>query len=328
MSWQGKRVLVTGGAGFIGSHLAERLVELGASVRVLSHYRSDGGHGWLDSADLADQVEVIAGDITDPDNVRQAMIGREVVFHLAARIAIPDSYGSPATHLSVNLGGTFNVLNAARHMERPPLIVHTSTSETLGTAQYVPMDEAHPCGPQSPYAASKAAADNLVAAFHRSYGLPTVTLRCFNTFGPRQSARAIVPTIISQCLAGGPVRLGNLYPTRDLNYVADTVEGFIAAAECEAAVGRVVNIGSGREISIGELALKIAAMVGGPTLIESDGQRLRPATSEVDRLLCDNRLARELLGWQPRYTLEQGLSATIEWMEEHRDSYRPAAYAV
>lgn len=325
MNWSGKRALVTGAGGFIGSHLTERLVEVGARTRALVHYNALGTWGWLDHSPLRNDIEVIAGDICDRDSLRQAMQGVEVVFHLAALIAIPYSYHAPASYVRTNVEGTLNVLQVARELvvER---VVHTSTSEVYGTARYVPMDEAHPLQGQSPYSASKIGADKLAEAFHASFNLPVVTIRPFNTFGPRQSARAVIPTIISQCLTRETVRLGSLHPTRDLNYVANIVEGFLKAALIPAAVGRAINLGSGREISIGEVAEMIGRLAGRPVNIESDARRLRPDKSEVERLLADNTLARTLLGWQPTLSLEEGLERTIAWMQQNLERYRPDVY--
>jgi NAD dependent epimerase/dehydratase len=328
LNWAGKRVLVTGAGGFIGSHLVERLARSGAETRALVHYNAQGAAGWLDRAALRNEVEVLAGDIADRDSVRQAMTGVEIVFHLAALIAIPYSYHAPASYVRTNIEGTLNVLQAARELEIER-VVHTSTSEVYGTARYVPIDEAHPLQGQSPYSASKIGADKLAEAFHLSFGVPVVTVRPFNTFGPRQSARAVIPTIITQCLAGvSAIRLGSLHPTRDLNYVSNTVEGFLQAASVSEAIGKTINLGSGREISIGELAETIARLVQVDVRIEQDEQRLRPEGSEVERLLADNSLAQALLGWKPAVSLEEGLTLTIEWMREHLDMYRPHDYVV
>lgn len=326
MNWQGKRVLVTGAGGFIGSHLAERLVELGARTRGLVHYNALGSWGWLDQSPRKSDIEVVAGDIADADSVRAAVQGTDIVFHLAALIAIPYSYQAPASYVRTNVEGTLNVLQAARaaNVER---LIHTSTSEVYGTARFVPITEAHPLQGQSPYSASKIGADKMVEAFHCSFGVPALTVRPFNTFGPRQSARAVIPTIITQALAGKSVRLGNLHPTRDLNYVANTVDGFIRAAE-STALGETVNLGSGREISIGDLAQLIGKIVGKPVVVESDEKRLRPEKSEVERLLADNSKARTLLGWEPKVGLEDGLKRTIEWLREHHGRYRTGVYVV
>jgi dTDP-glucose 4,6-dehydratase len=327
MNWKGKKVFVTGAGGFIGSHLAERLTELGAVPRALVHYRADGSRGWLERSEHKNSMEIVAGDVCDRDCVLDAMRDVEVVFHLAALIAIPYSYHAPHSYVRTNIEGTLNVLQAARAhcVER---VVHTSTSEVYGTARRVPIDELHPLQAQSPYAATKIAADKLAEAFHCSYNLPVVTVRPFNTFGPRQSSRAVVPTIITQCLNGGMVRLGNVDPTRDLNYVTDTVEGFIRAAAVPAAVGHTINLGSGREISVRDLAHTIGKLIGKPVMIETDEQRVRPDASEVERLVADSSLAGTLLQWTSRVPLEEGLRQTIEWVQANRDSYRPGAYVV
>lgn len=327
MNWNGKQVLVTGAGGFIGSHLAERLVGEGARVRAMVHYNALGSWGWLDRSPLAAQMEVVAGDVTDAESVRKAMTGVEVVFHLAALIAIPYSYEAPGLYLRTNINGTFNVLQAARELGTAR-VVHTSTSEVYGTAQQVPIHETHPLQGQSPYSASKIGADKIAEAYHCSFGVPVVTVRPFNTFGPRQSARAVIPTIISQCLAGQTVRLGSLSPTRDMNFVANTVDGFVKAAATPAAVGRTLNLGSGREISIGELAQLIGRLAGKAVQVESDEQRIRPDKSEVERLLADNSSAAELLGWTPLVSLEEGLTQTIAWLQEHLERYRPGVYVV
>ncbi len=327
MNWAGRRVLVTGAGGFIGSHLTERLVEEGARVRAMVHYNSLGSWGWLDQSSKRGDIEVYSGDICDPDRVRDGMRGIDVVFHLAALIAIPYSYQAPQSYVATNIHGTLNVLQAARQLQ-VSCVVHTSTSEVYGTARYVPIDEAHPLQGQSPYSASKIAADKMAEAFHLSFNVPVVTVRPFNTFGPRQSARAVIPTIISQCLTGQIVRLGNLAPTRDLNYVDNTVDGYLLAASVPSAIGQTINLGSGREISIGGLADLIIRLTGSPAIIEADQQRIRPEKSEVERLLAENRLARTMLGWEPRMELEKGLVRTIEWVQQHLERYRPDVYAV
>jgi dTDP-glucose 4,6-dehydratase len=327
MNWKGKRVLVTGAGGFIGSHLTERLVELGASPRALVHYRADGSHGWLERSGHGHGMEIVAGDICDRDCMLGAMRDVEVVFHLAALIAIPYSYHAPSSYVRTNIEGTLNVLQAAR-ARGVACLVHTSTSEVYGTARHVPIDELHPLQAQSPYAATKIAADKLVEAFHCSYNFPAVTVRPFNTYGPRQSSRAVIPTIITQCLNGGAVRLGNTTPTRDLNYVQDTVEGFLRASSTPAAIGHTINLGSGREISVGDLAHTIGRLLGKTIAIETDEQRIRPDASEVERLVADNSLAGSLLQWTPRVSLEDGLKQTIEWVKAHLDSYRSGVYVV
>ena len=327
MNWTSKKVLVTGAGGFIGSHLTERLVESGASVRAMVHYNALGGWGWLDESPLRKDMEVVAGDICDRDSVRQAIQGIDVVFHLAALIAIPYSYRAPASYVRTNIEGTLNVLQNAREMS-VQRVIHTSTSEVYGTARRVPSDEGHPLQGQSPYSASKIGADKMAEAFHLSFQLPVVTVRPFNVFGPRQSARAIVPTIITQCLSSDRVRLGNQRPTRDLNYVSNIVEGYLLAAMSPGTVGRTVNLGSGREISIGDLATLIARLCGRAITIETDAQRIRPDGSEVERLLADNALARQVLGWEPKVSLDEGLSKTIEWMKTRLERYRPGVYLV
>jgi dTDP-glucose 4,6-dehydratase len=324
---RGKKVLVTGAGGFIGSHLAERLVEEGAQVKALVHYNALGTRGWLDQSPLASEMEVLAGDISDRDSVARAVAGTDVVFHLAALIAIPYSYQAPASYLRTNIEGTLNVLQAARE-HGVGRVVHTSTSEVYGTAQRVPIDETHPLQGQSPYSASKIGADKMAEAFFLSFAVPVVTIRPFNTFGPRQSARAVIPTIITQCLAGEVVRLGNLAPTRDLNYVSNTVDGFVRAATAPGVLGRTINVGSGSEISIGDLARLIARLVGTEFRIETEQCRLRPGPSEVERLLADATLAKSLLGWEPGVDLEEGLRRTILWLGENRSRYRAGVYAV
>ncbi len=327
VSWQDRKVVVTGAGGFIGSHLVERLVKLGAKTRALVHYNSNGGWGWLDESVVKDDIEVIPGDIRDQDSIQRAIAGVDTVFHLAALIAIPYSYHAPLSYIRTNVEGTANVLQSAIRND-VSLVVHTSTSEVYGTARKVPISEDHPLQGQSPYSASKISADKIAESFNLSFGLPIVTVRPFNTYGPRQSARAVIPTIVSQALTETVIRLGNLKPTRDLNYVADTVEGFISAAECQRAVGEVINLGSGREVSINELAAKILKMIGRslPVVVEED--RVRPEDSEVERLCADNTKARQLLGWQPGHSLESGLEKTIEWLKVNHEGYRPGVYTI
>lgn len=325
--WKNRKVLVTGAGGFIGSHLAERLVILGAEVRAFVHYNALGRWGWLDSSLHKSDLEVFSGDICDRESVRIAAKDREVIFHLAALIAIPYSYNAPASYIRTNVEGTLNVLQAARELDVQK-VLHTSTSEVYGTARYAPIDESHPLQGQSPYSASKIGADKIAESFHLSFETPVVTVRPFNTFGPRQSARAVIPTIITQLLAGRTVRLGSLHPTRDLNFVSNTVEGFIACAEHPEAVGRTINLGSGREISIGDLANLIASLMNKPIELEADNLRLRPPASEVERLIASAQLARELTGWTPRFTLEQGLEQTITWITENSALYRQDRYTI
>jgi NAD dependent epimerase/dehydratase len=324
----GASVLVTGAGGFIGSHLVERLVRDGASVRALVRYngRSDRGSLELVSPDVLDDVDVVFGDVRDPWFVRDTVRGTDVVLHLAASISIPYSYQAPADVFATNVDGTMNVLQAAR--DHGARVVNTSTSEVYGTAETTPIAETHRVHAQSPYAASKAASDQLALSFHLSYELPVTTVRPFNTYGPRQSTRALIPTIITQALAGDEVVLGALDPERDLTYVADTVDGFVRAAASERAVGNVVNLGSGRKSSVGELASLIIELVGTGAEVRQDPERLRPAASEVALLLADATAARDLLGWEPRTPLADGLRQTIDWIAANRDRYRPADYSV
>lgn len=315
-------ILVTGADGFIGSHLVEALVRAGHSVRAFVYYNSLGSWGWLDTCaeDVRGRFEVFAGDIRDENGVRVAMAGCDTVLHLAALIGIPYSYHSPATYVDTNIKGTLNVLQAARDLGTAR-VVHTSTSEVYGTAQYVPIDEDHPLQGQSPYSATKIGADQLALAFHRSFGTPVSICRPFNTFGPRQSARAIIPTVISQIAAGKRcLKVGNLSPTRDFTYVADTVAGFMALAECDAALGEVVNLGTGFEITIGDTIALIAEVMGAEIELEVEEQRLRPDKSEVERLLSNRDKALRLAGWQPelagRDGLRRGLEKTVEWFAD------------
>lgn len=325
--WKGRHVLVTGAGGFIGSHLAERLVEVGARVRALVHYRSDNSWGWLDKSTHRDKVEVFLGDVCDRDSLKQAFEGLDVVFHLAALIGIPYSYHVPISYIRTNVEGTANILKAALDAS-VGIVVHTSTSEVYGTARYVPIDENHPLQGQSPYSASKIAADKMAEAFHLSFGLPVAIIRPFNAYGPRQSARAIIPTIITQALSESELHLGNLSPSRDFNYVADIVDGFIRVAECDGAVGQAINIGSGNEVSIGDLVTVISGLLGKNFRIVRDDKRLRPGNSEVERLCADNTKAREILGWCPKYSLEQGLRQTLEWIRSNLERYRMGIYTV
>jgi len=327
MNWGDKRVLVTGAGGFIGSHLTERLVELGAKTRAFVRYSSTGSWGWLDQSPLKNDIEVVLGDIRDQDTVVHALAGVDVVFHLAALIAIPYSYQAPLSYVRTNVEGTLNVLQAAQRANAE-VVVHTSTSEVYGTARTVPIDENHPLQGQSPYSASKIGADKIAESFYLSFGLPVVTVRPFNTFGPRQSARAVIPTIITQALNGSEIRLGNLEPTRDLNFVADTVEGFIKAAETPKAIGETINLGTGREISIGDLAALILKLMNRDLPIALEDARVRPENSEVDRLCADSRKGQSILGWTPKYSLEEGLSATVEWIREHSERYRTGIYVI
>ena len=327
MNWNSKKVLVTGAGGFIGSHLTERLVELGAKTRGLIEYNSEDSWGWLDASSVKDDVEVVLGDIRDPDSLKRAVDGVDLVFHLAALIAIPYSYHAPLSYVRTNVEGTLNVLQASLRQD-VELVVHTSTSEVYGTARTVPIREDHPLQGQSPYSASKIGADKIAEAIHLSFGLPLVTVRPFNTYGPRQSARAVIPTIVTQALSGSAICLGNLTPTRDLNFVADTVEGFIKAADAPLAIGEVINLGTGEEIAIGRLAETIMKLMGKDMPIISEDQRVRPENSEVERLCADNTKAREILGWAPQHKLEEGLELTIDWLRQNNEQYRSNVYVI
>ena len=320
-------VLVTGAGGFIGSHLCEALLAAGARVTAFVHYNSRTDWGLLETLppETRAALKVIAGDIRDPFAVQRAVNGQSVVFHLAALIAIPFSYEAPASYVSTNIVGTLNVLRAAQEAGCHR-VVHTSTSECYGTARYTPIDEGHPLQGQSPYSATKIGADKLAESFHLSFGLPVVTLRPFNTFGPRQSARAVIPTIISQALDQPVVKLGSPEPVRDFNYVADTVAGFLAAGEKDAAIGRVINCGRGEGITIGETARRILALMGSHKPVVFDETRVRPKDSEVFTLLCDNRLAAEVLDQRPTVAFDEGLRRTIAWIEGHRSAYKSGLY--
>ena len=327
MNWSARRVLVTGAGGFIGSHLVERLVASGATTRAFVHYRGDGGAGWLDSSPNRDDVEIVSGDIGDSDSVRQAVRGMDVVFHLAALIGIPYSYRAPISYVRVNVEGTVNVLQACRDWD-VSRVVHTSTSEVYGTAQYVPIDEAHPLLGQSPYSATKIGADKLAEAFHLSYGLPVVIVRPFNTFGPRQSARAVIPTVIAQALTGQRIRLGNTDTSRDFNYVSNTVDGFLLAGTSAAAVGETCNLGSGEEMTIKQLVRTVQQIVDHPVRIEKDEARVRPPGSEVERLVASCARAEQLLGWRPAVSFDEGLRATVDWIRQHKELNRSNVYAI
>lgn len=313
-----KKVLVTGADGFIGSHLVEALLGEGCRVKAFVYYNSFNSWGWLDTfpKDKLKDIEIFAGDIRDPNGVREAVRGIDMVFHLAALIGIPFSYHSPDSYIDTNIKGTLNVLQACRDYDVKRVIV-TSTSEVYGTAQYVPIDERHPLQGQSPYSASKIGADRIAESFHRSFGSPVIIARPFNTYGPRQSARAVIPTIVTQLLNNRKeIHLGSLHPTRDLNYVGDICKGFISLAGCDKAVGREINIGSGTEISIGNLADQMIKLTGSDAKIVSDDQRKRPEKSEVERLVCDNGLIRKLTGWKPEVSLKEGLERTIAWLRD------------
>ncbi|PIE69217.1 MAG: NAD-dependent dehydratase [Deltaproteobacteria bacterium] len=321
------KTLVTGAGGFIASHLVEKLIEQGHDVRAFVRYNSRNSWGWLEDSRYKNSVEIISGDIRDYDLVKSAVHGCDKVFHLAALIGIPYSYVSPLAYIKTNVEGTYNVLQAAR--EQSAQVIHTSTSEIYGTAQYVPIDENHPVNPQSPYAASKASADFLALSYHKSFDLPVTVVRPFNTYGPRQSARAIIPTVISQMLNGKKtLSLGNLTPTRDLTFVLDTVSGFIAASSSPRLVGTTVNLGAGYEISMGNLVKKIAGVVGCEVKICSDCQRIRPSKSEVERLLSNPGKIKSTCGWKAMVSLEDGLKKTVEWMRHEKSLYKSELYNV
>lgn len=324
------KVFVTGSSGFIGSHLVEKLVNQGYQVRGFVHYNSFNNWGWLDTlpSKIMSNVEVFQGDIRDPSGVRKAMHGCDTVFHLAALIAIPFSYHSPDTYVDTNIKGTLNVLQAARELQTKRVLV-TSTSEVYGTAQYVPIDEKHPYQGQSPYSATKIGADRLAESFYRSFDLPVTIVRPFNTYGPRQSARAVIPTIITQLLAGKrEIKLGSLTPTRDFTYVKDTVNGFYEIFKSEKTIGEEINIATQREISIGELANELIRQINPDARIVCDEQRLRPEKSEVNRLLGSNEKIKRLTNWRPNYSLEEGLSETIEFFRQNLDKYKTEIYNV
>ncbi len=330
MNWKNVKVVVTGAGGFIGSHLTEELARQGAKVRALVHYNSRGHWGFLEelSPELKKRVEIVSGDVTDPACMHDLIAGSEAVFHLAALIAIPYSYFAPASYVATNVTGTLNVLEACRrHKVRK--LVHTSTSETYGTARFVPITEEHPLQGQSPYAATKIGADQLALSFEKSFGLPVAVCRPFNTYGPRQSARAVIPSIACQLLQENPVlKLGSLTPVRDFNFVSDTVDGFLAVASSPKAIGEVVNIGAGRGVTIGETVRLMAKLTGKRPEIREDRARVRPERSEVMRLICSNAKARKLTGWRPRVPLEQGLARTLEYVRANLADYKAGLYNV
>ncbi|OPY36110.1 MAG: dTDP-glucose 4,6-dehydratase [Methanoregula sp. PtaU1.Bin051] len=329
MNWQNKKVLITGAGGFIGSHLTDALVSSGADVTAFVHYNARNDWGMLEGRydEKTPGLKVIAGDISDALFVKKAVEEQDFVFHLAALIGIPYSYVAPESYVNTNIKGTLNVMQACLDagVKR---VVHTSTSEVYGTAQYTPIDEKHPLQGQSPYSASKIGADKIAESFYCSFGLPVTTIRPFNTYGPRQSARAVIPTIITQALAGKTVRLGSLDPVRDLTYVADTVQGFLKLADSKKTIGKTVNTGSGKGVTIGELADMIITQVNPKAKIMTEKKRVRPQKSEVMKLICDNRLALDLAGWKPDVPLKDGISMTVEWMKDNTGSYKTGIYTV
>ena len=325
-----KKVMVTGADGFIGSHLTQQLIREGYDVTAFCLYNSFGQWGWLDTLSKEEKasMNVVLGDVRDPNGVRVAMKGQDTVFHLAALIAIPFSYHSPDTYVDTNVKGTLNILQAARDLDTRRVLV-TSTSEVYGTAQYVPIDEKHPYQGQSPYSATKIGADRIAESFYRSFETPVTIVRPFNTYGPRQSARAVIPTIITQLLSGQEeIKLGSLTPTRDFNYVKDTANGFVTIAKHDNTIGRELNIATEKEISIGDLANEMIRQINPNARIICEEQRLRPEKSEVNRLLGTAKELNRLTGWKPNYTFEQGIAETIEWMRQNLDRYKPEIYNV
>lgn len=325
-----EKILVTGADGFIGSHLTEELAKQGFDVKAFSLYNSFNTWGWLDTLpqDIMENVEVFTGDVRDPNGVREAMKGTDAVFHLAALIAIPFSYHSPDAYVDTNIKGTLNVLQAAKQLDLDKVLI-TSTSEVYGTAQYVPIDESHPYQGQSPYSATKIGADRLAESFYRSFGLPVAIVRPFNTYGPRQSARAVIPTIITQLLAGKEeIRLGSLTPTRDFNFVKDTAQGFIEIYRSDKTVGEEINIATQNEISIGELAEELIKQINPQAKIVCDEERLRPEKSEVNRLLGSNEKIKMLTDWEPRFTFEEGLAQTIDFFRDNLEKYKVDIYNI
>lgn len=332
MKLKNKKILVTGADGFIGSHLVEGLLDEGADIRAFVYYNSFSSWGWLDSFSerKKGKLDIFLGDVRDPNGVKESMKGVDCVFHLAALIGIPFSYHSPDSYVDTNVRGTLNVLQAAKDARVSKVLI-TSTSEVYGTARYVPIDEKHPRQGQSPYAATKIGADSMAESFYRSFGLPVVIVRPFNTYGPRQSARAVVPTIITQLLSKSPqIKLGSLYPTRDMVYVKDAVSGFIAIAKSDETIGKEINIATGREISIGNLAKKLKAIIGSDALITAADERVRPKNSEVERLLGNNTKIKKLTGWKPRFDLDTGLEETVSWFKDPRNTalYKAHVYNI
>lgn len=329
MEWNDKQVLVTGAGGFIGSHLVDELLNRGANVTAFVHYNARNHWGMLEGRynEKTPNLTVVAGDISDTHFVKKMISKNNVVFHLAALIGIPYSYIAPESYINTNVKGTLNVMQASLEsgVDR---VVHTSTSEVYGTAQYTPIDEKHPLQGQSPYSASKIGADKIAESYYYSFDLPVTIIRPFNTFGPRQSTRAVIPTIITQALTSDNIRLGSLTPIRDLTYVTDTVQGFIKMAESKKTTGKTINTGSGSGITIGDLADIIIKRINPNISITCENERIRPEKSEVMQLLCDNRLAWELAGWKPECSLEDGLTQTIDWMKTHISSYKPGLYTV
>lgn len=329
MNFKSKKVLVTGAGGFIGSHLVQRLIAEDAEVTALVHYnsRNDWGHINTKDTDISSNLEVLTGEITDPILVKRAVQGNDIVFHLAALIGIPYSYYAPQSYVNTNILGTLNIMQASLESDVKK-IVHTSTSEVYGSAQYTPIDETHPIIGQSPYSASKIGADKIAESFYHSFDLPVTTIRPFNTYGPRQSARAVIPTIISQALGNDVIKIGSLKPIRDFTYVKDTVEGFLLISQNNSAVGKTINIGTGKAISIGELVNIILDKINPELRIITEEERYRPEKSEVMELICDNTLARELLGWRQTYSLQEGIDETISWIKQNMNQFKTNIYTI
>ena len=328
-NWQNKKVIVTGSEGFIGSHLTEKLVELGAKVTAFVLYNSFNTYGWIDTLkkEIKDSVRIFIGDIRDEANVRKALKDQDIVFHLAALIAIPYSYNAPCSYFETNVLGTLNVMQSAREFGCTK-VIHTSTSEVYGTAIYTPIDEKHPLQGQSPYSASKISADKVAESYYKSFSVPIAVIRPFNTYGPRQSARAVIPTIISQALTGDKINLGNISTVRDMNYIKDTVQGFVKIAQSNKSIGEVINIGSGIGLTIKEIADTVIKLLKRNVKINLDKMRLRPEKSEVGVLICDNRKASKLIDWTPKFTLEEGLMKTIEWIKNNLKYFKPEIYNI
>lgn len=323
-----KKILVTGAGGFIGSHLTEELVKLGANVRVFLRYKSDASIGNLKELpkDILDKIDIVRGDLKNPDSVNRAVKGTDIIFHLAALISIPHSYEDPRDFIETNVVGTLNVLRSAHEYDVKKIII-TSTSEVYGTARYTPIDENHPLQAQSPYSATKISADKIAESFYRAYNLPIVIVRPFNTYGPRQSTRAVIPTIIGQALAKDRIKLGSLHPKRDFTFVKDTVEGYIKVAESDKVIGEIINIGYGEAVSMGEIVEMIKKILGKKLEIETDEQRIRPESSEVDLLLCDNKKAKEKINWFPKTNFEQGIKETIDYIKENFNKFDVDKYS-
>jgi NAD dependent epimerase/dehydratase len=328
-SWQNKKVIVTGSEGFIGSHLTERLVELGAEVTAFVLYNSFNSYGWLDTfkKEIKDSIKIFIGDIRDETSVRKALKDQDIIFHLAALIAIPYSYYAPRSYFETNALGTLNIMQSAREFDCTK-IIHTSTSEVYGTAIYTPIDENHPLQAQSPYSASKISADKIAESYYRSFNIPVAVIRPFNTYGPRQSARAVIPTIVSQALTGNEINLGDISTVRDMNYIKDTVQGFIKIAQSDESMGEVINVGSGSGLTIKEIADTVIKLLNKNIKIKLDRRRLRPKKSEVELLICDYSKAERLINWIPEVNLEKGLLETINWIKDNLKYFKPEIYNI